>query len=387
MSLTSHLKDSGSPIYQFFRQQFPYTRSLVQECNREIAKTETIRPTSKIPYGTIGTALDYRIRYYFAETPLDKLVAGRTMLALEPEFYESFHEYLKGMLLNIQPVRQRLGQKQEQLLNRYCVVLALFEEVARTGLYSQSPLTLLASNPTVPEFLDVAEPQWIEDLSSLSWAFHDEHEDFLYQLAILNPTFEGSRDTGGADADLILDGCLTDIKTTINPKLKANWLYQLLGYVLLDYSDQHSIREVAIYLARQKKLVRWSLDGLISTLANDNIALSDLREHFRLVVQSKANGPLQIPEKKKQVAKKSDVPGKKKQATGEIEDTEAIEDFRLEEWIESAYQASILIDVSPIRIRELGLEGKIRMAEKNDKTFYYHTDLMNVARRRHGEQR
>ena len=92
---------------------------------------------------------------------------------------------------------------------------------------------------------------------------------------------------GRADADLIVDGCLIDIKTTINPKLSANWLYQLLGYVLLDYNDRYEIEKVGIYFARQQKLAEWSLESLLRNLSvNDAPPLNELRMQFRDEVQS-----------------------------------------------------------------------------------------------------
>jgi hypothetical protein len=43
-------------------------------------------------------------------------------------------------------------------------------------------------------------------------------------------------------------------------------LYQLLGYVLLDYEDAHAIDSVAVYLSRQALVIRWPLDELLKTL-------------------------------------------------------------------------------------------------------------------------
>ena len=41
----------------------------------------------------------------------------------------------------------------------------------------------------------------------------------------------GSHDVGGTDADLIVDTCLIDNKSTKNPRLDKWWLYQLLVLV------------------------------------------------------------------------------------------------------------------------------------------------------------
>lgn len=83
----------------------------------------------------------------------------------------------------------------------------------------------------------------------------------------LKRTFSGSNDVGGADADLILDGCLIDFKSTINAKLTSTWLYQLLGYALLDYRDEHQITRVGIYFSRQGVLLQWDLADLIRELS------------------------------------------------------------------------------------------------------------------------
>ena len=50
----------------------------------------------------------------------------------------------------------------------------------------------------------------------------------------LNPVFGyGSRLVGGADADMIIDGTLIDIKTTKDPTFKEDYYYQLVGYYIL----------------------------------------------------------------------------------------------------------------------------------------------------------
>lgn len=51
---------------------------------------------------------------------------------------------------------------------------------------------------------------------------------------LLNPTFGyGSNLVGGADADIIIDNTLIDIKTTIDPTFKREYHDQLVGYYIL----------------------------------------------------------------------------------------------------------------------------------------------------------
>jgi len=73
-----------------------------------------------------------------------------------------------------------------------------------------------------------------------SAAFASDAADLFKVTAVLNPTFKGSTGIGGADADIIVDKTLIEFKCTAKAdgrKLHEGAL-QLLGYVLLDYSDE-----------------------------------------------------------------------------------------------------------------------------------------------------
>lgn len=65
MSLTSHLKDPGSPVYRFMRERFPRMRAVVRAANATLKDAETLRPEGELHWGTVGAAADHRIRYYF----------------------------------------------------------------------------------------------------------------------------------------------------------------------------------------------------------------------------------------------------------------------------------------------------------------------------------
>ena len=116
--------------------------------------------------------------------------------------------------------------------------------------------------------IGIAESRWIDDLRELSWRFYDDFNHLLPLPHELNPTFDGSRDVGGADADLVVDGTLIDIKTTVEQRISNNWLWQLLGYVLLDYSDRYGINGIGLYLARQGILISWDLEEAIRGLCS-----------------------------------------------------------------------------------------------------------------------
>ena len=291
MSLTSEVNDSKSPVGAFFRTRFPNTRAVVTECNKSLRNAETIHPTERIDnhFGTLGTAIDYRLRYYFAVTPSQDLVAwrgaqmvndrgfhGRVELAardlfvelpkLPEEIVEGFFRNLDVTLADLQPVGRKLDRDAESLLNRYCVGLALFEQCRRAFARSESPL-FTAYVSSADDLLQIAPDYWIDDLCAMSELFYNQMGGRFTEDAILNPTFEGSAYiVGGADADVILDSCLIDFKTTINAKIEGRALYQLLGYCLLDFSNQYGIQRVGFYLPRQGRFLTWQLEDLVSQL-------------------------------------------------------------------------------------------------------------------------
>lgn len=296
MSLTSHLDRPDSPVSQFLREHFPHANDLARACSPQLAGVPPLRPAASggYPYPTVGTALDYRLRYYFAVTPPDQFVAWRAavLLSVAPPFIDqcAFFTELSQVVAEINPVGRRLDAQQEAQLARYCYVLALFEAIYRAGPQIKSPL-YTPPNRTVADLLAKASDAVVADLCALSWGFHDHCTALLARPAVLNPTFDGSHDIGGADADLIVDGCLIDIKTTVKPRVDPSWLYQLLGYVLLDYTDRYQIRAVALYLARQQRLLRWPLDAFLANLAGSVAPpLADVRARFQAVLQVETAG-------------------------------------------------------------------------------------------------
>jgi hypothetical protein len=312
MSLSSHLDDAGSPVRRFLYEQFPHTRELMAACRSSLEGSETIRradTSGSPPYGTLGTAIDYRLRYYFGVTPPREFVAatGARMLNMaagdrrllgfgdlapgvgpSEEVRDEFFMHLEKTVEAIRPVARRCEPPDEEALSSCCYVLALFEQVRRNPTNINLELYRLGPASTFARLLQLAAPSWVDDLCRLSWAFYDRHAELCSRAAALNPTFDGSRDIGGADADLIVDGCLLEVKTTTNAaRTVRESLRQLLGYVLLDYSDHYQIREVGFYLARQAVIVRWPLEQFLRSISGGGSSpLPDLRKRFQEVVVS-----------------------------------------------------------------------------------------------------
>ena len=368
MSLTRHLKGRNSPIRKFMQTQFPNTKPFLADARKQVRAAYTIHPDEDVPWGVIGMALDYRIRYYFDVTPYNELAAykgagiltnaqtatahaafgyewtgnmedtmhifdkrtGKTLLWHFPDLnastsapdassiddflmleannfassvvkgkivcssdgvaplmseYQDFFDRLDYFLGRDSPVDTRLEAHQEDTLNRYCIVLALMEQVYRVGPREGNPLVDREID-NMGALLDIADHYWLDDLRELSWEFYDNYNCLLHLPHTLNPTFEGSGDVGGGDADLIVDGVLIDAKTTVKWEINLEWLWQVLGYALLDYSDRYGINGVGLYMARQGILFRWTLDEVIEGLCADKTAsVNELRNQFEECVK------------------------------------------------------------------------------------------------------
>lgn len=310
MSLTSHLADTQSPVRQFLRARLPVSRSLTKAATAQMAAATSILPPAwpGYPWGTIGHAIDYRLRFSFAVTPFAQLVAANGASMIDPQdplLQDRLNPSLQNLdaddyrlhaalvfdtleheVQRLDPVRRRLVRAEEAWLARCCFALGLFEEVARAGLtrvIGFSPLLNPTLKLTAEELLACAPQDCVDDLVALSWGFFDALQPLLDAPGVvLNPTFTGSLLVGGADADLIVDRCLIEIKTTKTATFATEWLQQALGYTLLDLDDTYGIEAVAIYLSRQRLLLRWSLADLLGvTVGEVPPALATLRENFR----------------------------------------------------------------------------------------------------------
>jgi hypothetical protein len=281
VSLTTELKNRDSRPSLFMRVWAPNVRPIYRSWRKQLDGTDTAYPPFtffiKPPWGPIGAALDYRLRYYFAATPGRQLVAakGAARLALQGrspagELAEEFFERLDGLVQELRPASRRLARNDEMELCRYCYILALYEAFARPIFHAwRSPFTSLKPTARLKDLLALAERPWVQDVRDLSWTFYDNYGYLLSRPAVLNPTFAGSSWVDGADADLIVGGCLIDIKCTVKPGPSRMAVYQLLGYALLDDGDRHGIRSLGIYLARQGVLVEWPVTAFVQVVTEE----------------------------------------------------------------------------------------------------------------------
>ncbi|SKA02067.1 hypothetical protein [Selenihalanaerobacter shriftii] len=123
-------------------------------------------------------------------------------------------------------------------------------------------------NKTLGEYKE----EYIEDLKNLYSVIPKQNNSV--EKVFLNPTFgEASRLVNGADADIIIDDILIDVKTTKNLNFTARHWRQLVGYLtLIDFQNKFTINKTGIYFSRH---------GYFYTFSADKIYNADKYEQFK----------------------------------------------------------------------------------------------------------
>jgi len=247
MSLSSFIKVPR--VREKLSEAFP--------CPRFKVESEMLVPPRSKRYALVGTAFDYLLRFFLedlnpvtvtsqwvAEGAIDKLDPldddDRTYLKIARKIIDSAKSHLTASL--------RSKAITDSLLMS-SLLLAQIDPLRRAGYRDPN--------------LGVVHDEDIEELRSLikivdpGWFRAKKH-------CLLNPTFgDASAMVGGADADLIIDGTLIDIKTTKEPKLKKIDYHQLIGYLLLHriggadgLPANRRITDLAIYYSRYGQFFR-----------------------------------------------------------------------------------------------------------------------------------
>lgn len=309
MSLTSFIKEK--PVSNKLREYFPKPNPNL--------KAEIIAAPKTENYSLIGTAFDYLFRFWLrkeysdvnkrkwaAETALEYFIHRSSFLYLIGSAVESPNRYMIDLkegnvvydsfvdVIDFLPSEEKkfrekvrstpnLGgppffedpYEEYKFLRKAVKVLDKAKERLRnfikTGRISNGLLkssidlarldTIYRAN-RIPEKLGEYNKKDIIDLKNLYKAIPKKKFSGADEVN-LNPTFgSASKLVGGADADLILDHKLLDIKTVKHLRLTQRYWHQIVGYaVLADITKEElpEVREVGIYFSRHGKL--WTIDA------------------------------------------------------------------------------------------------------------------------------
>ena len=292
--LTYELARKDSVIRQFFDDRLTPGLKDAQAAYRAAAGPLVVAgvPREAADAGTIGTAADWMMRFLVHPSPSLRLAArGAAMCGMLSALKEL------AFMLGYQDsgVEQFTGPStgssaEADLLNRTCWGLALLTEVYRRGpdIAAAGPIGRLP-HKRAESLLRAAPEAGLDQLAALRQVMESELLPAIAArtgLWAIGPVFAGSAIMAG-DADLVAGGVLTELKTTTKkPSLGVTDLWQVLGYVLMDYINEFAITDIALFSARYGCLARWNLDELLQQLAGKPVTAAALRAEFRSLLEA-----------------------------------------------------------------------------------------------------
>lgn len=289
MSLTSFLK---APISKDFRNKlkndFPRPKFSL--------KADMIALPQSKNYSIIGTAFNYLLRFKLEQTYMPKGVQKKQWLVerkindlsdlkpfeeMQMEELRKLYDFplpedvLKCKLEIKNSMRKERWDKQKSFYdkssNLFEEAKADYKRYLQTGKFTKSlakssivlaKLDLVGRAGIYDETINVHVKEDIQDLENLFKAI--PIEDFKPSKSIiLNPTFgEGSSIFLGADADLIIDHTLIEIKTTMKLAITRSHINQLLCYTFAsriggingDEKLKDEIKSIGVYFSRYSLL-------------------------------------------------------------------------------------------------------------------------------------
>lgn len=297
MTLTGELGRGDSFARRFVDEHFPALKAISRECNRVLSLLPLVTPVheERVLAMLAGTAADYRVRAFFTKDFHRSAVIERGLWvlgavhsndrALNPwhrgrgrPLGETFVGALESFLAGCRPERRPLPAEEEDRLCRYCVMLAYLDFIGRAPM-GTSALDILFTigRPDIDGMISDLDRNVVDDVAGLSRLFYTQHRELVSGFGRL----PGSADVGGADFDLVVDGCLIDLKSGIKAKIPTAELRQLIGYWLLDYKDELCIDSVAIILLRHGRIQRFKVEELMPAGTSAAAVRAEFREGIK----------------------------------------------------------------------------------------------------------
>ncbi|MFJ2847664.1 hypothetical protein ACIPD2_39540 [Streptomyces griseofuscus] len=252
--------------------------------------------------GTVGTAIDYRLRLAFtAAEPVDHVArlgilltgsyecdARQRMRDVGEELMERLQETVMRLQLDNQELPMDRAHEEEDLA-RLLIASAWYQVNYRTSIgFAFTPLAIAAREDpgafTLDRLLQLPHRDMVDDVvAQLYKATDGPLNDLRIRTRPENcapaPTFPTDRIT--ADADLAVDGLLLDFKSTRHTRtLRQAEAWQLTGYLLLDTDDRYRIDTLGLYLSRAGTLASWPVEEYLDLLGACRRELPAFRAAF-----------------------------------------------------------------------------------------------------------
>lgn len=262
MSLTSLIK-SDKELREKIRATFSRPKL-------EKNKPLLVEPRTK-HHSLVGTAFDYLFRFYLER--INKIgnkskiwVAEQATFSLNGEAHDIGIDIVNNVK-KLQRKFMKTGELSTELI-RQTLRMSYLDPVFRSGFGVEY----------IGKDADAGD---IEDIKK-QFELVDESLFKTKDICLLNPTFgEASRLVSGADADLLIDDKLIDIKTTKKLELKSADYCQVIGYLILhrisgiDERKEIKINQLGIYYSRYGYLFLFNIKDII-----DDKSLQSFTEWF-----------------------------------------------------------------------------------------------------------
>jgi hypothetical protein len=256
MSLTSFLESNADVRARFLTHfQKPHFH----------LKAPLLAPPLTENHGLAGTAFDYLLRFYVqklscrAKTQGWIAEIGLMFLSLtcSPAKARRAKRIVDEAKVELDAYLRSSNRRPPRKLIEATVKLARFDVIYRIGLLD-------------PQLFARVPKRLIDDLDAMLALVMPRH--FRAQKrCILNPRFgSASRLVAGADADLVIDDSLIDVKTSKHLTFERQIFNQIMGYYVLsciggvDGRLPAGIKHVGVYYARYGILHRISVAGCIA---------------------------------------------------------------------------------------------------------------------------
>jgi hypothetical protein len=263
MSLTAFITDKNfQELRDKFKTVFPRPPF--------VPKTALLAPPMTNNHSIVGQAFDYLLRFLLEHHHKSKVQFRGGWVA------DSSYQYIYSTIKATTSKKIRVGFRRDIEKNKLSFLKLLVKEYSLAKInYSKFLSTGKITDALIKSALYLARLDVTARSGMIDPNLGNENENDISDMrqlikilnpeclivknhCILNPTFgDGSRLVGGADADIIIDDTLIDIKVTKNLLLEREHLNQTIGYYILSLiggvNGDHSfkpIKNIAIYFAR-----------------------------------------------------------------------------------------------------------------------------------------
>lgn len=225
-------------------------------------------------YSPVGTAFDYLMRFYIKRLnpqSITKEWVAESSLETMRKARRAFNSQR-----NIIPINDNTLDKGNKMLSQ---AKKAYSDYIKSGKMNDEVIKctiLLAQLDTyfragmIDENFGTIDNGDLADLRKLISIVNPDYFK-AKELCLLNPTFgEASELVGGADADLVIDNMLIDIKTTMQLEFKRDHFNELIGYYTLykiggipDAPVEPNIENLGIYYSRYGELYTFPVTDTI----------------------------------------------------------------------------------------------------------------------------